>query len=1168
MSAPADLPEQSPLEEVAPAGDRPEDMGTLHRERQISLERAERRRRSLERLAGLGQQGAQPGAADPNTPQPAGEEQPGEQGSTAGRVAKDLARGSLEVPGQAAGGFFDAIQNAAGGIKDLADQFSLPGIIYEPGKGIRIASGEEIKHAPGALEKLAETFTPEIEPADTVTGGIARSVAKFATGFLGAGKVAGLGRLSQAGGAAQVGGAAARGALSDFFAFDEDEKRLSNLIQEVPALQNPVTEFLATDPSDSGAVSRLKNAVEGLGVGVAVDGLVKGVKVLRSMRAARAATGVDDTAARAALRTAEAQRARLVELAGDPAQKALDVRAGAKGADAPGEVFVNWSTIGQPDDVKQMIQDLADARGGNIDTARRGVRSWEATKLSAEQLNAWRILGERRVGEALNAEQSVAARELWVRSGAQVKSLAEQVAAGGGELEKVAFRRALAIHNAVQEQVIAARTETARALNAWRIQVGDGADFAGQMEQLRVLAQSDQSLDEIALRVTQLSDAGMAKELDAFLHGAGAAKSADVARQVFYAAMLSSPHTHARNFIGSAASLPMQMLERRVAAWVGKVAGQQNVPDGEAMAQLFGAIAGTRRAMRFTAKGRQVFRAARQKWVAGDSDAARQLLAQEQGEVGTVFRSLLTGETGVGIGRPEAPRGGAFVAKAEHMGIGKDTAFGHVASFLDTATTAPMRALGASDELFKTMAFDMELSAQAFRKASKEVASGTIAREQLADRVTVLLQNPDEYARMAGARFADVSTFTGRPGEWGQAMAKLASKTPVLGRFILPFRSTPFNIASFTFRRTPVAPFVRQWRDDIRAGGAQADIAWAQFLTGSAIMATAADMALKGDITGIGPENAAERQALERTGWQPSSVRVGKNYYSLRGLEPLSTLLNTAANAVDVLRYSDWTEEDSEADELVIATAMAFTEQMQSQSALSGLSAFFEVMGDGQRYGESYFQRLATIPIPRVVGLAARTTDTTVRMATDIGDALRAQTPGLSKSLPPARDLWGRTRSYSSGYGSVYDFLSPVHVRTENAEPIDLELQKIDHFVAMPSKRISINGESTSLRNKPEIYSRYVELAGNGLKLPIFGGEKLGAMDALNALVSGKAPQSRVYDRLSAGEDGDKGRMIDDIVDLYREAARQQLAEDFPELRVRSSLQTPRGLAQAIEPPR
>ena len=80
----------------------------------------------------------------------------------------------------------------------------------------------------------------------------------------------------------EMGKYAVAGAVADFTVFDGHEQRLSNLLQEVPALQNPVTEFLAADEEDPELVGRLKAAIEGAGLGVMVDSVLLGVRAMRA----------------------------------------------------------------------------------------------------------------------------------------------------------------------------------------------------------------------------------------------------------------------------------------------------------------------------------------------------------------------------------------------------------------------------------------------------------------------------------------------------------------------------------------------------------------------------------------------------------------------------------------------------------------------------------------------------------------------------------------------------------------------------------------------------------------------------------------------------------------------------------------------------------------------
>ena len=68
------------------------------------------------------------------------------------------------------------------------------------------------------------------------------------------------------------------GAVTDIVHFEAEDPTLSNLIQHYPHLQNPITEFLQTNPDDPEALNRFKRAVEGAGLGMFFPVIFKGVQ--------------------------------------------------------------------------------------------------------------------------------------------------------------------------------------------------------------------------------------------------------------------------------------------------------------------------------------------------------------------------------------------------------------------------------------------------------------------------------------------------------------------------------------------------------------------------------------------------------------------------------------------------------------------------------------------------------------------------------------------------------------------------------------------------------------------------------------------------------------------------------------------------------------------------
>lgn len=1088
---------------------------------------------------------------------------------TAKTVAADVARGVTEIPRAVVTGVRDAAQetiNLFGDIGDWAENQLKTGGFEISLRGVKPISYEELRtlRAQGrdvSTQVQLKPLTGDIGDPESTTGKAVKSVSQFVAGFVGANKA--LKALKPATRTGRAAKAAGTGAVVDFTVFDPQEERLSNLVQEVPALQNPVTDFLAADPKDSNAEGRFKNAIEGLGIGVAVDGLLLGLKTLRQARIAklkqeevakaREIAGVVEQ--RPKVETSEFQilgsdtpEAPLVGVAKaepKPAEAVTEVaeevrpgvqplqlktaRAakataevkpedimivdeGVPGAAVPrgtkaGEVYVNFARINAPEDVQTVLQTMADKFKPSVETAARGVRTFEEIKLSAEQVNAWDVLKARRKGEPLSAEQSVAARQLWATSGDKLTQVAREASTNPSEANLFAFRKMLATHYAIQNEVLAARTETARALASWRIPAGSAA------ERFRDISQAIESnggavvTRDMADRVAKLAGAGMYQELDKFVQRGVWARTRDAMTEAWIMGLLSGPKTHIVNIMSNTSVIFMQMYERKVASVVSQILGNNGgVQAGEAMSQWFGLTQSWKDALRYAAK------------------AAK------------------TGETGMGMGKIELPQTAAISSDA--FNLSSETFVGRSVDTIGNIIRLPGKALAAEDEFFKTIGYRMELNAQALRQAASEVHSGLIKAEDLKGRVADLLENPPENLRMSAVDQALYQTFTNSPGKLAQTLQSLTFTYPAL-KVILPFVRTPANILRYTFERTPLAPLMSQVRADISAGGVRQELALARMATGTALMMVAADMAMSGVVSGSGPKDARERQALERTGWQRNSIKIGGRWYAYNRLDPLGSLLGLSAEMVEILNNSDDEDTTESVTEAAVAAAASISATVMSKTYLSGLADLFEAISDPKRYTESFVQRLVGSIVPAVVGEVTRTVDPYSREVFNMLDAIKRRTPGLSDDLPMRRDLWGRPVKYQSGLGWAYDVFSPIYSKRDNPEPIDSEMLRLEKSVSMPGKKATFRGVNVDLNNYPGAYSRYVELAGNELLHPEYG---LGAKDLLNQVVSGEHYLSDIYNQGTDGADGTKADMIDAIITDYRRLAREQVLEEFPEI--------------------
>lgn len=148
------------------------------------------------------------------------------------------------------------------------------------GKGVGRAIGSVmgVVAATAGDEKTAKRIDQNIAniPYEEGIPGLAEGVMQFmtlASPVTQAMKAKGVGTMAQT---------VTASSLSGGLGFSGQQERLSDLVQQFPAIANPVTDFLASDVDDSFAVGRLKNALEFAGLDVAV--MLPFVKTLRQTR--------------------------------------------------------------------------------------------------------------------------------------------------------------------------------------------------------------------------------------------------------------------------------------------------------------------------------------------------------------------------------------------------------------------------------------------------------------------------------------------------------------------------------------------------------------------------------------------------------------------------------------------------------------------------------------------------------------------------------------------------------------------------------------------------------------------------------------------------------------------------------------------------------------------
>lgn len=1011
----------------------------------------------------------------------------------------------------------------------------------------------------------------------TVTGTVVKNVSQFITGMAFAGnQLRALSMPTNLASWAGRGVTAAQGFLANFEAFDGAQHRLSDLVQSVPSLRNPVTDFLSSKPGDTDTEGRLKNALEGSVLGQAADGVLAGLRLLRGASAVRdgAQEVVEADAQRAPAppsagidalgpEVSEGEKAPSVQVSmenwGTPPQatgqqskmvaaadqaEVAGVEPGevtAKPQEQPG-VTINFRRIDTSDDIKDAMQNLADKFSTDIDVARRGVQTFEQTKLGAQAQDAFKILMDRRVGQPLNDVESLAARQLWASSASKTMELAN-IAVESPTVENLAaFRKMLTTHAAIQEQVIAARTETARALSSWRI---PASDDPLRLEQMTAQLASDQggiksgadAALALAQRVRALAQSDNWEGMTSFVEKSAFARTRDAVLEAWTNGLLTSPMTHVKVAVSNAATVALRIAERSTAGALDRALGSEGVAAGEASAQVSGLLGGIRDAFRFAGKTANSLLTQGKLPELGDDPLSGMVKAAKSGQYSMQENQFA--ET--------TQQAGAISTEA--LGMSNTGWLGKGIDYLGSMVRSPGRALTAEHDFFRSIGYRMELNAQATRQAAADVAAGRIPSSAMGSRISELIENPPPQVHMDAVNGSMYQTFTDAPGVLAQHIGELRQQFPLL-KVILPFYKIPSRILSFTAERSPVAPLMSKFQQDYAAGGARQSLAVAQMGLGTAVMLSTADSVLSGQVTGSGPVEHGTRAALENEGWQPYSVKVGDKWFQYNRLETVGSSMAMAADAVEAMRnyQSQVNGDDPDITNLAVATTFAVANDITSKSYLQGLSTFFEAMGNPTTGGNRFLQSLAGSVVPAGGAALDRVTDPNKRAVYSMIDAIKARTPGLSKDLPAARNLWGEPIPNGSGEGKAFDLLSPFQTHQAANEPIDKEL--IAQGINLPRNGTNqtFEGVGVNLKDDPKMYARFQELAGNGYKGP----DGLGLKDKLNAMVSGTDPYSVIYNGMGAsgnGPDGRKAEMIKDLARSYRDGAKEQLLKESQTLR-------------------
>ena len=561
----------------------------------------------------------------------------------------------------------------------------------------------------------------------------------------------------------------------------------------------------------------------------------------------------------------------------------------------------NIKNIKTNDDIYRLINAISKSTSKKIDKQKRGVRKTGTTRAAATRLqNSSDFLVDvlnKKPGDTYNAEQILAIREMLVAGKNRLLYLANkaQDPINSTADDVLKFRQHFALMAQIQKVLKGVQTETARALQQFRIPTRTKQSFIGgniddlNKDQLLVELGGVDEIRRIARVYVQApaDDAAKLKAIEKTGLMSFSTKASNAIAEVFINAILSNPLTHVRNTAGNWITQAIVMQERKLASryfgGLNRGSGSNYIDPNEDIAKAW-----------------------------GQHMASKEIMASMK----NAFK--------IG-GSKIDQRLGQFTA--QNFGIKK----GGIATTFDVVGTVatlgnlPTKFLTVADDYFKNREFRSEVYALSFSEGMEMYNKGLLAKADIPEFIAGRVANPTKEIMDAAYKKAQYVTFQtplGKRGDLldlakvGQTVKNYSSTRGPwswLINYYLPFVRTPTNIAGFVAERTPVvAQVLTRYNKAISEGGRAAAEARAKLALGSAFYLATAPLGYYGvtkgsDLRGAESKITGGKSLLKKTIKSETfsiNIPLGDGKFqkvSFRGFDPVAQLFANSANMGQML---------------------------------------------------------------------------------------------------------------------------------------------------------------------------------------------------------------------------------------------------------------------------
>lgn len=331
---------------------------------------------------------------------------------------------------------------------------------------------------------------------------------------------------------------------------------------------------------------------------------------------------------------------------------------------------------------------------------------------------------------------------------------------------------------------------------------------------------------------------------------------------------------------------------------------------------------------------------------------------------------------------------------------------------VDAVVEAPLRALAASDAVFRSASFGGHAAALATRQATQEGLSGAARTQRVQEILGNLSDHPGllDSANKLAARdvFQEARLET-------DAITRLRGLHPgaeVVGDLALPFYKTPYNVAAQGAGMT-TAGYGSALAAARRGETGEAVDRAVRATVGTAAMLYGLNLAGAGMVTGAYPTDPTDRSTLPE-GWRPWSFRIptpaGVVYVPLQAAGAWAVPLAVAASVTDAQKAG---RTQGDPSKVVLGAVGAVGKFMVDMSAFQGINTLMNIVQDPTRYAERAAEGVTSsfVPASGFLRTVQQAAGEPARDPNNALEAMLAQVPGLSSLVPTAQTSLGADRS-------------------------------------------------------------------------------------------------------------------------------------------------------------